>query len=182
MTILTIVIIFLFLITLAVSFVVSFGLAKKLSSPKYQKSNIEMRCTIFTTIITPVLTVLSVILVIYTLQIDSKNSKQDKYNTEFSILFAEMKNFINNLSVEIKYNEHSENPITISKMEVIDELAYYLKRGEKVRQLYSEEIAQISFPISNDNTWFNTELDDFYIENGKCYQIKKTSRIRMSVF
>lgn len=33
MTILTIVIIFLFLITLAVSF----GLAKKLSSPKYQK-------------------------------------------------------------------------------------------------------------------------------------------------
>lgn len=121
MTILTIVIIFLFLITLAVSF----GLAKKLSSPKYQKSNIEMRCTIFTTIITPVLTVLSVILVIYTLQIDSKNSKQDKYNTEFSILFAEMKDFINNLSVEIKYNEHFENPITISKMEVIDELAYY---------------------------------------------------------
>ena len=38
MTILTIVIIFLFLITLAVSF----GLAKKLSSPKYQKSNIEI--------------------------------------------------------------------------------------------------------------------------------------------
>ena len=148
MTILTIVIIFLFLIALAVSF----GLAKKLSSPEYQKSNIEMRCTIFTTIITPVLTVLSVILVIYTLQIDSKNSKQDKYNTEFSILFAEMRDFINNLSVEIKYNERSENPITISKMEVIDELAYYLKRGEKVRQLYSEEIAQISFPISNDNT------------------------------
>lgn len=62
MKILTIVIIFLFFIALAVSFV----LAKKLSSPKYQKSNIEMSCTIFTTIITPVLTVLSVILVIYT--------------------------------------------------------------------------------------------------------------------
>ena len=104
MTKLTIVIIFLFLIALAVYFV----LAKKFSSPKYQKSNLEMSCTIITTIITPVLTVLSVILVIYTLQIDSKNSKQDKYNTEFSILFAEMKDFINNLSVEIKYNERSE--------------------------------------------------------------------------
>ena len=175
---LTIVIIFLFLIALAVSFV----LAKKFSSPKYQKSNIEMSCTIITTIITPVLTVLSVILVIYTLQIDSKNSKQDKYNTEFSILFAEMKDFINNLSVEIKYNERSENPITISKMEVIDELAYYLKRGEKVRQLYSKEIAQISFPISNDNTWFTTELDDFYIENGKCYQIKKRPELECQYF
>ena len=65
MKILTTVIIFLFLIALAVSFV----LAKKFSSPKYQKSNIEMSCTIITTIITPVLTVLSVILVIYTLQI-----------------------------------------------------------------------------------------------------------------
>ena len=99
-------------------------------------------------VITPVLTVLSVILVVYTLQIDSKNSKQDKYNTEFSILFAEMKDFINDLSVEIKYNERSENPITISKMEVIDELAYYLKRGEKVRQLYAEDASQINFIIS----------------------------------
>ena len=116
MKILTTVIIFLFLIALAVSFV----LAKKLSSTKYQKSNIEMSCTIITTIITPVLTVLSVILVIYTLQIDSKNSKQNKYNTEFSILFAEMKDFINNLSVEIKYNERSQNHIKITKMEVID--------------------------------------------------------------
>lgn len=54
-----------------------------------------------------------------------------------------MKDFINDLSVEIKYNERSENPITISKMEVIDELAYYLKRGEKVHQLYAEDAAQI---------------------------------------
>ena len=52
------------------------------------------------------------------------------------------------MSVEIKYNERSGNPITISKMEVIDELAYYLKRGEKVRHLYAEDASQINFIIS----------------------------------
>ena len=178
MTKLIIILCVVFLLALTVSFV----LAKKFSAPKYKDSNIEMQCTFFTTVITPVLTVLSVILVVYTLYIDSKNSKQDKYNTEFSILFAEMKDFINDLSVEIKYNERSENPITISKMEVIDELAYYLKRGEKVRQLYAEDASQINFIISKDNTWFTTGLDDFYIEKGKCYQIKMRSELECQYF
>lgn len=93
-----------------------------------------------------------------------------------------LKDFINDLSVEIKYNERSENPITISKMEVIDELAYYLKRGEKVRQLYAEDASQINFIISKDNTWFTTGLDDFYIEKGKCYQIKMRSELECQYF
>ncbi len=168
MTTLIFTIIILFFIALVVSFI----LARKFSASKYENSNVELRCTIFTTIFSPILTTLSVVFVVCTLQIEYKNSKQDKYNTEFSILFGEMKDFINNLSVEIKYNERSENPITISKMEVIDELAYYLKRGKKVRQLYAEEVSQINFTVSKDNAWFTTELDDFYIENGKCYQIK----------
>lgn len=144
------------IILVLIAFVVSFVLSRKFAAPKYEKSNAELRCTIFTTIFTPVLTMLSVVLVVCTLQLDYKNSKQDSYNTEFSMLFAEMKDFINSLSVEIKYNEHSEKPITISKMEVIDELAYYLKRGEKVRQLYAEEVSQINFSVSKSNTWLTT--------------------------
>lgn len=155
---------------LIIALICSFIFMNKNSKDK--NSVIELKCNIFTTIISPVLTVLSVILVVYTLQIDSKNYRQDKYNTEFSILFAEMKDFIDNLSVEIKYNKRSKNPIILSKMEVIDELAYYLKCDKKVRQLYSEEVSQINFNIPNENTWFTTEIDDFYIENGNCYQMK----------
>lgn len=170
------------IILVLIAFVVSFVLSRKFAAPKYEKSNAELRCTIFTTIFTPVLTMLSVVLVVCTLQLDYKNSKQDSYNTEFSMLFAEMKDFINSLSVEIKYNEHSEKPITISKMEVIDELAYYLKRGEKVRQLYAEEVSQINFSVSKSNTWLTTEIDDFYIENGKCYQIKIRPELERQYF
>jgi len=174
--------IIIFVILLLIILTGSFFFAKKYSVNKNKNLNIELGCTIFTTIVSPLLTILSVVLVVYTLQIDSKNSKQDKYNTEFSILFAEMKDFINDLSVEIKYNAQSENPVTLSKMEVIDELAYYLKRDKKVRQLYSEEVYQINFTIPKDNTWFTTELDDFYIEDGKCYQIKMRPEIECQYF
>lgn len=126
--ILTITIIFISILVFSILFAVL--MSKNLNESKYEKSKIDLCCTIFTTIVTPVLTFLSVILVVCTLQLQAKDSKQNNYNEEFRVLFGEMKSFIESLSVEIKYNKYSENPIELKKLEVIDELAYYLRCGK----------------------------------------------------
>lgn len=146
---------------------------KHFSSQKYKNFGIELKCTIFTTIVTPVISLLSVVLVAGTLQIQNKDSKQNDYNTEFSILFDEMKNFIDGLSIEVKYNQYSLEPVVLTKMEVIDELAYYLKRLKKVRQIYNGDVTKIGLLKRDENAWFTTDFDDFYLEESKCYQVKK---------
>lgn len=145
-------------------------MSKNLNESKCEKSKIDLCCTIFTTIVTPVLTFLSVILVVCTLQLQAKDSKQNNYNEEFRVLFGEMKSFIESLSVEIKYNKYSENPIELKKLEVIDELAYYLKCGKKSRQLYVETLPK-DVIIPSETNWFNASIGDFYIENGNYYQV-----------
>ncbi|MDY6398431.1 MAG: hypothetical protein SPL22_11975 [Treponema sp.] len=166
--ILTITIIFISILAFSILFAVL--MSKNLNESKCEKSKIDLCCTIFTTIVTPVLTFLSVILVVCTLQLQAKDSKQNNYNEEFRVLFGEMKSFIESLSVEIKYNKYSENPIELKKLEVIDELAYYLKCGKKSRQLYVETLPK-DVIIPSETNWFNANIGDFYIENGNYYQV-----------
>lgn len=99
--------------------------AKKLYE---EKEILNLKILIFSSIITPVISIISILLVFGTLYFQKTDFKQNNYNNEFSLLFDEMKSFVNNLSVEVKYNEKSSEPITLTKMEVIDELAYYLKK------------------------------------------------------
>lgn len=99
--------------------------AKKLYE---EKEILNLKILIFSSIITPVISIISALLVFGTLYFQKTDFKQNNYNNEFSLLFDEMKCFVNNLSVEVKYNEKSSEPITLTKMEVIDELAYYLKK------------------------------------------------------
>lgn len=165
------------IIVLSIVFIVAIILSlvcmKKFGSQKHENSEIDLKCTIFTTIISPVIALLSAILVAGTLHVQNKDYKQNNYNTEFSILFDEMKDFINNLSIEIQYNSYSEEPVLLTKMEVVDELAYYLKRGKKVRQIYNGDITKIDLLKQDDNAWFYTNFDDFYLEGSKWYQIRK---------
>lgn len=159
--------------TFLISIIIACVLAKRSDSSKDNKSKIELGCTVFSTIISPVLTIVSVLLVVLTLQLQSKNSKQDSYNTEFSILFAEMKDFIEGLSVEVKYNIYSEEPVTLTKLEVIDELAYYLKHRKKVRQLFNNDVSQNEMLISAKTDWNSIKPGEFYSENGKVYVVKE---------
>lgn len=162
--------------------VVSFILMKKYVSPKYKETKVNLKCTIFTTIISPVLTLVSVILVVFTLQIQLKDSKQEYYNTEFSFLFNEMKSLINELSVEVKYNQYSSEPVTLEKLQVIDELAYYLKKDKSVRRLFVDNIPKDVKPLTGENAWFTAKNGDFYYEKDKCYKLEIRPDIECEYF
>ena len=143
--------------------------AKKLYE---EKEILNLKILIFSSIITPVISIISVLLVFGTLYFQKTDFKQNNYNNEFSLLFDEMKCFVNNLSVEVKYNEKSSEPIILTKMEVIDELAYYLKKGKEVRMVISEdEVSSKDSCIRDKNGWFIANLGDVYYENEKYYKI-----------
>lgn len=167
-----------FILTLLISFIV----VKRYLATKYNEKNVSVTCTIFTTIISPVLTLLSVILVVFTLQIQLKDSKQEYYNTEFSFLFNEMKSFINELSVEVKYNQYSDEPVTLEKLKVIDELAYYLKKDKSVRRLFIDNVPKDVTPLTEENAWFTAKNGDFYYGKDKCYKMEIRPEIECEYF
>lgn len=142
----------------------------------------NIKCTIFTTIVSPVLTVLSVALVVLTLHFQLKDSKQEYYNTEFSFLFNEMKSFINGLSVEVKYNQYSDEPVILEKLQVIDELAYYLKKNKSVRRLFIDTVPKDVMPLTETNAWFTAKNGDFYYEKDNCYKMEIRPEIECEYF
>lgn len=162
--------------------VVAIFLTKKLTTGKNKNTKADLKCTIFTTIISPILTIISLIIVVYTLQIQTKDSKQNYYDTEFSFLFNEMKSFINDLSVEVKYNQYLEEPVIIEKLQVVDELAYYLKRNKYVRRLITTDMLDDNDVKLEENAWFTAEVGDFYSENGKYYIVEIRPEIECEYF
>lgn len=106
------------------------------------------------------------------LEIQSKEFSRNNYNDNFSLVFNEVKHFIENLDVTIKYNNQGKEPVELTGLDVIDELAYYLKRGDVARTVISkDEFLQNKNIINDKNAWFVAPMGSVYFENNKYYKV-----------
>lgn len=106
------------------------------------------------------------------LEIQSKEFSRNNYNDNFSLVFNEVKHFVENLDVIIKYNNQGKEPVELIGFDVIDELAYYLKRGDATRTVISkDEFLQNKNIVNDENAWFVAPVGSVYFENNKYYKV-----------
>lgn len=102
--------------------------------------------------------------------IQNKQFIQDNYNREFELIFGEFKDFVSSLSIEIKYNEFSKEAVELQGLQVIDELSYYLKKGDLVRSL-TDAPENLDGVLNAENAWFVAKLGELYFQDGKYFKM-----------
>lgn len=165
------------IIVLIISFFLIIILSKKFCMNKSGKRENAILFSMVAAILGPAVSLVSTTYFVSSLNeqrktnaIQNKQFIQDNYNREFELIFGEFKDFVSSLSIEIKYNGFSKEAVELKGLQVIDELSYYLKKGDLVRSL-TDAPESFDSVLNDKNAWFVAKLGDLYCQDGKYYKI-----------